>query len=279
MDQVGRNGRPRRRTFSVVSDESESRAATDWRARAHFLLVHRGHLGEPRPRRCICLIATATAPQLLSIGSLHAPMSYLCTGRNGSGQVALPLMPFPVVSGARPQAARAWEWSSLSAATAAHCRQQSRPRRTGLGSTQFPARPQPREYEDVHARLSNEPLLSVAGDRAGPDRQPSAGMGHAAGAGTPPSRCDVACGAARPSWAGAVRLGGRSRRRHYVHGRPHEAGGRDVAVTCEPGRNFANGGDPAQRAAAAWKSRRMSSLLGITTALSRPFSHPAGSRK
>jgi hypothetical protein len=43
----------------LLLDESGSRAAADWRARAHLLLVHRGHLGEPRPRRCICLEAIA----------------------------------------------------------------------------------------------------------------------------------------------------------------------------------------------------------------------------
>ena len=40
----------------------------------------------------VCLIATATVLELPPIGSSHAPTSCLCTGRNGSGQVALPLV-------------------------------------------------------------------------------------------------------------------------------------------------------------------------------------------
>jgi hypothetical protein len=40
----------------------------------------------------ICLVAIATVLELPPIGSSHAPTSCLCTGRNGSGQVALPLV-------------------------------------------------------------------------------------------------------------------------------------------------------------------------------------------
>jgi hypothetical protein len=50
---------------------------------------------EPRStcRHCrVCLIATATVLELPPIGSSHAPTSCPCTGRNGSGQVALPLV-------------------------------------------------------------------------------------------------------------------------------------------------------------------------------------------
>jgi hypothetical protein len=53
-------------------------------------------------RACICLIATATAPELPPIGSSHAPTSCLCTGCNGPDQVALLL----VVRSERLRAAR-----------------------------------------------------------------------------------------------------------------------------------------------------------------------------
>jgi hypothetical protein len=46
----------------------------------------------PHRARHKCLIATATVLELPLIGSSHAPTSCLCTGRNGSGQVALPLV-------------------------------------------------------------------------------------------------------------------------------------------------------------------------------------------
>jgi hypothetical protein len=55
---------------------------------------------------------------------------------------------------------------------------------TRRGSTQFRRHLSLAKYEDVRARLSNEPLLRTAGDRAGLIANPSAGMGHAAGAGT-----------------------------------------------------------------------------------------------
>jgi hypothetical protein len=42
------------------------------------------------PRYWMCLKATATVLDLHPIGSSRAPTSCRCTGRNGSGQVALP---------------------------------------------------------------------------------------------------------------------------------------------------------------------------------------------
>jgi hypothetical protein len=45
-----------------------------------------------RVRCSSCLIATATVLELPPIGSSHAPTSCLCTRRNRSGQVALPLV-------------------------------------------------------------------------------------------------------------------------------------------------------------------------------------------
>jgi hypothetical protein len=53
--------------------------------------------------RCrACLVATATVFELAPIGSSHAPTSCVCTGRDGSGQVALPL----VVQSDRPSFGR-----------------------------------------------------------------------------------------------------------------------------------------------------------------------------
>jgi hypothetical protein len=77
-----------------------------------------------------------------------------------------------------------WEWSGLSAATAAHCPQQSMPTPRDVARRSFRRHLSLAKYEDVRARLSNEPLLRTAGDRAGLIANPSAGMGHAAGAGT-----------------------------------------------------------------------------------------------
>ena len=57
------------------------------------LLVVQPSTSQDVPPRCwSCLIATARVLELPSIGSSHAPKSCLCSGRNGSGQVALPLV-------------------------------------------------------------------------------------------------------------------------------------------------------------------------------------------
>ena len=53
---------------------------------------HHRQPGRAQRRRCSCLIATATVLELPPIGSSPAPTSCLCTGRNGSAQVALSLV-------------------------------------------------------------------------------------------------------------------------------------------------------------------------------------------
>jgi hypothetical protein len=69
---------------------------------------------------CYCLVATATVLELPPIGSSYPLTSCLCTGRNGSGQVALP---FVVVS------TRVGQWR---ACPRDHARAQVRPGRALL---------------------------------------------------------------------------------------------------------------------------------------------------
>ena len=91
-----------------LSDQHAAEASCRCCGNAPLWATRLRAIAEARPRYLLCLISRATVLELPAIGSSHAPTSCLCTGRNGSGHVALPLVvPTQETVGSRPLQERA----------------------------------------------------------------------------------------------------------------------------------------------------------------------------
>jgi hypothetical protein len=81
---------PSHMIHSAPSRRLRERRASQTRALGRLPLVRRDSAARFVLHRCFCLKATAMVLDLHPIGSSSAPSLCLCTGRNASGQVALP---------------------------------------------------------------------------------------------------------------------------------------------------------------------------------------------